>query len=382
MHKLLFLIFILLFCACSSNRKNKQKESQLFSLRTPVSLLDVQKELKLSELADSVWYIPLETNEQSLLGNLSLEGSVQYVGGKYYIYDGQQNSIYVFSANGKFLNKIGKKGQGEGEILYFLDFTTDGELVYITDFGNKIHRLRNDGTYLNRVILPKQAYRLINIDKNKLACYITDNQFTDKDSCYSWLVVNSEGDSVTCCKTPNIRESNKKNENLNYYVLHNFSTEFPSTYKEAFNDSLYYFTAEGKICSYGYIDLGIHKALPSMTFDEMIKQTHAMRLIRIFDTPSYLISKCKCFCIKNETAQWVAWNKNTGDFFQLQDSEGEQNITNDLDGPNFKPYGCAYPGLFIGIVEAMNCSEEFAKKYNIKLDDNPVIVMAKSKYRK
>lgn len=380
MHKILLFVFVLSLYACSFNHQSEQEESKFFTLRTPASLLDIQKELKLSELSDSVWYIPLETNDSSLLGNIFLEGSIQYVSGKFYIYDGQQNTIYVFSSNGKFLNKISKKGQADGEILYFLDYTTDGELVYIADFGNKMHRFKNDGTYLGNAILPKQAYRLINLDKDRIACFVTDDQFTDVDSCYSWLIVNFMGDSITYNKTPTVREL-KKNDNINYYVLHNFSTDHPFAYKEPFNDSLYHFTPEGKISSYAFIDFGMHKINPSMTFDEMIKQKHTMRFTKVYDTSTHLISRCNCACMK-DVSHWFTWNKSTGDFFQIQDSEGEENITNDLGGPNFKPFGCAYPSILIGISEAMNCSDEFSKKYNIKPDDNPVLVMTKCKSQK
>lgn len=130
--------------------------------------------------------------------------------------------------------------------------------------------------------------------------------------------------------------------------------------------------------SYGYIDMGIHKISPSMNFDELIRQKHAMRFTRIFDTPEYLLGDCICFCTQNKL-HWLVWNKNTGEYFKLQDQGGAQNITNDLGGPNFQPFACVYPGLFIGMAEAINCPEEFAEKYNVKVDDNPVLVMVKCK---
>ena len=69
--------------------------------------------------------------------------------------------------------------------------------------------------------------------------------------------------------------------------------------------------------------------------------------------------------------------KRTGDFFQLKDSEGRQHITNDLGGPNFKPFACVYPNLLIGIAEAADCPDEFASRYAIKMDDNPILIMIK-----
>lgn len=373
-----FLLFSLALAlnACGVKQEETSKNN-FFEVNTTNSLLDIQKELTLSELADSVWYVPLETTDKLLLGNVLNEGYCKYVGNQFYIYDGQQNAIYVFSSDGKFKNKIGKKGQGADEISQFLDFTTDEELVYVADFGNRLHRFKNDGTNLGNTKLPKQAYKLMSVRKNELACFISDNQFDNTDDAYSWLMVNSEGDFVSYRKTPSIRVPDKGNTS-NHYVLHDFSTEFPSAYKEAYNDTLYYFTSSGNVCAYGFINLGIHKADPLLSFDELIKQKHAMRLAKIYDTPYYIIGRGTCICIKNEQ-KWFVWNKNTGDFFHLNDSEEKSNITNDLGGPDFKPFCCAYPNLLIGIVDPIDCSDIFMKQYNITPDDNPVLVMVKCK---
>lgn len=42
-------------------------------------------------------------------------------------------------------------------------------------------------------------------------------------------------------------------------------------------------------------------------------------------------------------------------------------------------FSCAYPGLLIGLADPADCPDEFIKQYNLKLDDNPVLVMVKCK---
>lgn len=375
MYKVLLILTTILFVSCENKQTNNNKKVKktFVEFVTPNSLVDEYKELKLSELSDSVWYVPLETNEDLLLGDIGAQGSCKFIQNSFYIYDGQQGCVYVFSSDGKFQNKIGQIGQGANEIVQFLDYTTDGKFVYIADFGNKLHRYKKDGTYLGNVKLPKQAYKLMCISEDRIGCYITDNQFDNADDAYSWLIVNARGDSISCRKTLKIREPGK-NKSYNHHVLHDFSSEYPLTYKEAFNDSLYYFDQNGNIHVYGYIDLGIHKINPSLSFDEVLKQGHAIRLSRIYDTSHYLLSRGRCFCIKDKETYFV-WNKETNDFFCLPNF----NITNDLGGPDFQPLSCAYPGLLIGLAEPIDCPEEFIKQYGIKMDDNPVLVMVKCK---
>ena len=376
-YRVLFILMSILLVSCESKQTKSSKEeskNSFVELKTPNSLVDACKDLKLSELADSVWYVPLETNKDLLLGDIGTEGSCKYVQSSFYIFDGQQGCIYVFSSDGKFQNRIGKLGKGANEIVKFLDYTTDGKIVYIADFGNKLHRYKKDGTYLGNVKLPKQAYKLMCISEDRIGCYITDNQFDNADDAYSWLIVNAVGDSVSCSKTSQIREPGKENSSYNHYVLHDFSSEYPFAYKEAFNDSLYYFDQEGNISAYGHIDLGIHKINPSLSFDEVLKQGHAIRLRRIYDTPHYLLARGRCFCIKDKETCFV-WNKDTNDFFCLPDF----NIANDLGGPDFQPFSCAYPGLLIGLAEAADCPEEFLNQYGMNIDDNPVLVLVKCK---
>ena len=76
-----------------------------------------------------------------------------------------------------------------------------------------------------------------------------------------------------------------------------------------------------------------------------------------------------------------AFDKKTGEFFNVINKNGEPEITNDMGGPDFIPLACVYPNLLIGIAEANMCSEEFGQKYQVKGDDNQVLVMMELRVR-
>ena len=77
-----------------------------------------------------------------------------------------------------------------------------------------------------------------------------------------------------------------------------------------------------------------------------------------------------------------AFHKETGEFFNVFDENGEQKITNDWGGPDFTLLACVYPDLLIGVASADACPDEFVKKYRVKEDDNQVLVMVECKSRK
>jgi len=73
-----------------------------------------KKEFRLSEVAKSVEYIPLETNKECLFSHAGYVISKNYVM-VYQYYDPCQ--LLLFDRSGKFLRKIGNQGKGPGEYI-------------------------------------------------------------------------------------------------------------------------------------------------------------------------------------------------------------------------------------------------------------------------
>ena len=72
--------------------------------------VDEQKEIKLSEVASGVKYIPLETTAESLLDKDIL--NVTFAGDYLFVCDFV--NLFQFTPEGKFIRKIGKAGRGRG----------------------------------------------------------------------------------------------------------------------------------------------------------------------------------------------------------------------------------------------------------------------------
>lgn len=105
-----FLILVLVLSSCAS--KGKQDEKSLIGQGIPlIHLGDAvtdMRSVKLSEIADSVIYLPLETGDLLVKDKISPQFSSRY------IYMGR----FVFDWTGKAILTVGTLGQGPGEEVY------------------------------------------------------------------------------------------------------------------------------------------------------------------------------------------------------------------------------------------------------------------------
>ncbi len=369
--------WLLFLCLISCTRHIQvPTEEDFLTFELPDYLMENDRSLKASSLADSIWYIPLETTPETLISDEITY--LKYRNGYIYLMDDYVKTVFVFSDRGEFIRTIGKRGEGPKEFLRCFQLAVDDSNVYILDVSQKIRKYTMNGEWVKDIPLPKQASRLLSLKNDQLAAYISDDQFSQKEGSYSWLIINSEGDSLTCIDTNAWRE---KKVIGNYWVANDFSSLHPFTYKEAFNDTLYYFTPGSyKPKAYCAILSGKHRLQPDLTWEDTKQVAHGLRVSFIYDTPSHLIFKYRCHCTDKYHKNLLgAFDKNTGDFFNIRDENEEKKITNDMGGPNFIPYTCVYPNLLIGIVSAADCSDEFLQKHRLTTDDNPILVILKLK---
>lgn len=164
---------VMIFLLSCSNKDNSiiseiQTENGKIS-RIDFNLIPAEiKELKLSDLINDFRFIPLETKKECLISNTMIEFSSDF------IFVGTQNfpgaaRLYRFDKNGKFINEIGKSGQGPGEhIGYLADVIhsyEDNNTVLVSwggGQGEKPQLFNIDGTLIEEINLP---FRLRYINK-------------------------------------------------------------------------------------------------------------------------------------------------------------------------------------------------------------------------
>lgn len=99
--------------------------------------VNTEKIENLSEVAKNISYIPLETKDSSIIGQIA---KIIIREKTILVYDGLLKNILLFNAEGKFLRKISERGKGPLEYvgIQFVAMDKDGDYIYIGTFDKKI----------------------------------------------------------------------------------------------------------------------------------------------------------------------------------------------------------------------------------------------------
>lgn len=142
---LIFIVVInlLILSDCESIKENPNS----------VKIIDVEKSItenssiNLQQASTSVDYIPLETNENCILGD-AIEAII--INKHILVISKMSNpGLFLFDLDGKFIRKLGKRGKGPGEYGNIGSVSFDEhieELLISTDSKNRIIKFKFDGS--------------------------------------------------------------------------------------------------------------------------------------------------------------------------------------------------------------------------------------------
>lgn len=134
-----------------------------------ISMADIsfKSKLKLSEFAEHIEIIPLETTSESLIGEIK---RIIHRNGKYYmlVTNGYSNArVLVFDDLGKYLLKIDKVGQGRGEYLDMADFALTSNAEIKIAAYKKIVTYDSVGNYMRENPINNYAREIHSVSNDK-----------------------------------------------------------------------------------------------------------------------------------------------------------------------------------------------------------------------
>lgn len=145
--KKLILIFFIAITACQNSHDRQSKDLRVIDVEGGVGK---GRLVKLSEVAESIEYIPIETNSELKLGKIFYD-RIFYENGIFYLMERDQSTI-LFDKKGRYLNKISKPGKGPRDVNMSLDVDVDlktGNIILLEK--QKIIEYSPDGELIKTV---------------------------------------------------------------------------------------------------------------------------------------------------------------------------------------------------------------------------------------
>ena len=393
-HKKLFLglLTCAFFSSCSSKQSQEAVPDNLPYTVIPFEKgVENEKQVKLSEIAEKITFIPMETTDASLLTKVRANNIIS-VNGTIVIpcfYLG----AWAFDENGKFIAPLSRKGQGPGEFKWFVCVAgnSDKVLIYIKS-AYKMMAFRPDGTLVNEykapgIGLPWES-SIVMQDSITLSVVLN----TTGQMPYSLILSNTQGDTLKAFPQYDHFEMPY---GMNYAYCNNkenylYQYKGESVYHDYYCDTLYTVTRDSLLPRY-LLDMGKYKlpknmrlevAVVSRDYEEylMIEKAEAYFRPTFFENDRYIIMPYTTWNIWDKSfPHLMIYNRQTKECIKVQDDAFVNDMLGDLP---FHPDARITENVLAEwweVTELMELAEEGVKLpdnlKNLKEDDNGVLVL-------
>ncbi len=407
----ILLLIVLLPTACS-----EQKTAEDVRIIDVAGSIGSGRVVNLSEIAGEIQYIPLETTDESILGNPY--NNVLFEEGVFYFIQ-MRDVIKIFDKNGHFLKVFNRYGRGpqEYESLGNLQIDNKTDRICVKSY-NKIVDYKRDGQFVRyiesagRSDLEGYSYSSsLKLDDNLYVLRSSARFATD--SGYSAVAIDSTSKVILKIKYPEgEREFVKKMSRIYPFAepyifkfkdrvrIVNGSSEFILGVDKNLNVDTSYILNYGKY--------NIRSASLGMRFNSNIPFVH--RFTTIFESDNYLFMKFNLGSLAHKPRVMLKggeagaagktysdpiscslFNKKTGEFTLVDQPESDQmGFVDDMEGgPAIWPLYISEDGYMVSCITAIDfisyaakakVSEKLRKiAENLKETDNPVLVLVKLK---
>lgn len=146
--------FMLMSCS-TKNETNKANAIPVYTINVNQSTNPEILDKFLSDM--QIRLLPLETRDSMYFNGE--EAVVHVADGQLFIHDVAQDMIFRFDKDGKFINRIARKGQGPEEYTFLSGITVANQTIYGLN-RNKIQCYDYEGNYLKTIPLKYDAWQI------------------------------------------------------------------------------------------------------------------------------------------------------------------------------------------------------------------------------
>lgn len=238
-------LLIQLFFSCVGKGSSNRADVNVISIENN----NLKSKVYLSEVSSSVKCIPLETNDNALINQIS---KVISKGNSLYITDGM--ALYKFDETGTLLKKIKNNGSGPDEYINISDFQigADGSIWILSRSNKQLYNYSSEGLLLKKISLDYWVSNIYLINPLSMFLYV-GNEIDGSNSC-QLKILNLENEKVSNEFLP---IDSKKAKYLHVKSDNHFAHSCKDNdlyFFQMFNDTIYRFSA-GQLLPAYFIDI-------------------------------------------------------------------------------------------------------------------------------
>lgn len=385
MTKLTYILFaaIVALSSCSGAKSDKSEtageSSEPVALSPPYSIhlekmLSEVEPVKLSEIAGSIRYVPLETSTNCLLKQVH---QFTFSGNTFLVSDFA--NLFQYDDQGKFIKKIGQKGTGPKDYVFVNSVLNDDRRGISNVFtSGKVNVYDRDMNYLRSWRLVERYYSGLVTPWGSYLMYLSSSfrLVGDTSTVYSFAEIDTSGHVIR--KIPNPSPIESTYHGMIYAPIPLYKHKDVVRYMDYGNDTLFTLSGSGDRSPYAICHLGMMKrVVDTHGFNPQQMDELASKVLvdNICEDDEYLYLTLRWGV--TEKVQYILFNKRNGEIKNV----GSEGLKNDMDGGiSFFPQFIKEDGTKVMYVSA----EDFIEKApstdlssGLQMDDNPVFIMVK-----
>ena len=391
-----FVIISSLLFSCGGKKAEKQAEevevakAPTYPMTVPFETgIETEREVLLSEIADSVRFIPLETSDKSLIRGIK-EANILKT--DKYLFLPWVESLFQYTSDGQFVRKIGRKGSGPGEFVWISQIDADEEngLLFMQTTSQRINVYdMESGKFLRSMKCPDiESGDFAMLNDTTSVTFVRNTNGKRKIRLY---IADAKGDTLNTFSRSDLFELNSQYS----WMMSSPTDRYMFHYKDLvcckdyYNDTLFTVTKEllepRYIFEMGKYSLPIECRFEYLNGDGKRFQELAAPYLRYqaIETESYLFMPYTNWTGEKARKRRLAlFDKNTGECYKVS---GDGFIKNDLGSElPIRPVAALDSKTLLSVWEMQDIFKEAEKNpaileleqlKGIDEDDNPVLML-------
>lgn len=137
------------------------------------------EKLKCSQLFDTLQYVLLETRDDALIAGID---KIEISDSVLYLLDRSASTVWMYSMDGRYLNRIAAMGRGKGEYISCTDICIGDNIKILDRTGQKIEIYDKDANYLKSVMINQMANAFFSNNDDQYWLFTKGNDMYTKNA--------------------------------------------------------------------------------------------------------------------------------------------------------------------------------------------------------